>query len=485
MAVNFSLAKDWISVSCTAIQTVLAIIGLVFVNFWWVRRKAKDERKRADQQRREEERQKEIQREEDRQKADAEKIAAILSENYYEVENIFHRLKRSVDKLREKKIVGDWTEFHVLLYMCHQDNWHKFNYKVNKHVNIALFNIQSPQHLNSQKDPRDEVLSDVEKIMKFILKLRINLFSIMQNKACPDDIKSEFSIKITEMGKTIYPFVAKHRQDVIERVSKYFVSATIDQDHATPHGLGAATIQLEPNHSTAFQPSPNTRRCCFLCTCRSIPGMSKCCGRQGTTEEAIEMLLSASTSVGSLDANVIQDLGLIKYPGHAAIESAIPYLECFSYESYQGHMILEFYNIHSEISKLMARVEMGEMDKGKQDEILKEIDELWKLNDHEPPSGGLLHLIRMIMFKLSEDRNFFNRNELGSFQKFRQYLREITYTDLSEMTKVTVCERMLDDINMSTWHLRCKFKSLLVLDETSNKLSIVKNMLEEIVHRRV
>ena len=89
------------------------------------------------------------------------------------------------------------------------------------------------------------------------------------------------------------------------------------------------------------------------------------------------------------------------------------------------------------------------------------------------------------MFKLSEDRNFFNKNELGSFQKFRQYLREITYTDLSEMTKVTVCERMLDDINMSTWHLRCKFKSLLVLDETSNKLSIVKNMLEEIVHRRV
>ena len=480
MADNLSLAKDWIYVLCTPIQTVLAIIGLIFVNFWWVRRKAKDERKRADQQRREEERQKEIQREEDRQKADAEKIAAILSENYYEVENIFHRLKGSVDKLREKKVVGDWTEFHVLLYMCHQDNWHKFSYKVNKHVNIALFNIQNPQHLNSQKDPRDEVLSDVEKIMKFILKLRINLFSIMQNKACPNDIKSEFSFKITEMGKTIHPFVKKHRQDVIERVSKYFVSAAIGQDHATPYTPVAATMQCHSEPSTTSHSLPNTRRC-FPCTCMSVPGMSKCCGRQDTTGEASEMIpMRSSTSfeVAPPNANANQDLGLINYPGHAAIENAIPYLKCFSYKSYQGLMRLEFYNAHPRIIALMDAVELGEMQNSQQDEILREINEFWRRKDHEPPSGGLLHSIRMMMFMQSEDRNFINEDDAS-------FLEHVGQIELSENATECECERMLDDINMHTSHLRYKYKSLLALDETKNMLSGVKNELKDFISKKV
>ena len=104
MAGDLSLARDWIYVICTVIQTFLAIVGLLFVSFWWDRRKTTDERKRAEKQRRKEERQREIEREEeDRQKADAEKIAVILSENYYEVEDIFDRLRESVDKLRDKK----------------------------------------------------------------------------------------------------------------------------------------------------------------------------------------------------------------------------------------------------------------------------------------------------------------------------------------------------------------------------------------------
>ena len=140
-----------------------------------------------------------------------------------------------------KKIVGDLTEFHVLVYMCRPENWRKF--KQNFVVTRLMQNLQYPNSVMDPTDPRDGLLSDVEEIMKFFLKFRINLFSIMQNKVCPDDIKAEFSSKITEMGKTIHPFMEKHRQDVIERVLNYFVSAATAQEHGIPCALVAATVQ--------------------------------------------------------------------------------------------------------------------------------------------------------------------------------------------------------------------------------------------------
>ena len=482
MAGDMSRAKDWIYVVCTVFQTALAFVGLLFVSFWWDRRKTKDERKRVDKQRREEERQKEIQREENRQKADAEKIAAILSENYYDVEDIFHELKKGVDKLREKKIVDDLTEFHVLQYMCRRENWKKFGHNI---IDLNRLISDPPAYLAyrkelERKDPRNEILSDVERIMRFFVDFRINLFSIVQNKACPDDIKEEFSNNITRMGTTIYPFVGKHRQDVIERVLKYFVDAAPILNPATSHAIRA--VHNVQEHATSQDQ---------ITKIRSIPGVSRCFGRQDTDASEVEttrlthgssneVLEMASTSIRS-DLNLLPEL--VQYPGNTLLESAIPYLECFSYEG-QGCMKITFYNMHLEIYELMLLVEFGGLQEKENDEILGKIDELWQLIGHNPTgAGSLLHSIRMLMFKLSKDINFFKQHE-SPINEFKQYIRNILGARRQKRSSVQECERMLNDIDMVTKLCRSN-RPLLILTETRDMLATIVRILNEFMAQKI
>ena len=186
----------WISAACAMIQTVLAIIGLVFVNFWWARKKEKKANEDA------------------RMKADAEKIAAVLIKKYDEIDKIFGNFKENVHKLKRNTILGDVTEFDILLYICRSDT--NFNNEQQQH--------QSPN--SSQQEPssgygKNNVKSDVMEIMKFFIEFRIQLAPI-HNRVCPEDIKAEFADEMKELGHGIYPFVSSIRQRIIKRVLNYF-----------------------------------------------------------------------------------------------------------------------------------------------------------------------------------------------------------------------------------------------------------------------
>ncbi|CAB4043341.1 Hypothetical predicted protein [Paramuricea clavata] len=202
---DLSITKDVIIIICTLIQTFILGIFSVFGVFWWNLRNRKQDKKK--QTRKEEA---------DKQRSDLEKIIAILSENYDEVQEIFHDLKTSVDNLKERTIntgLLTFTEHDVLLYMCHGDNWRTISY--NK------LHFSSP--LCSRKDNsdgREKVMFQVHRIMKFFKDFSFQLSAI--DKTCPNDIKSEFSTEIIDMGKTIYPFMTKTRQKLIEKVLIYF-----------------------------------------------------------------------------------------------------------------------------------------------------------------------------------------------------------------------------------------------------------------------
>jgi hypothetical protein len=202
---GLSITKDIINIICTLIQTF--ILGILV--FWWNRRNRKQDKKearqKADQDRKEAKRKEEA----DRQKADREKIIAILCENYDEVQEIFHDLKKSVDNLKERKInTGSrtfYTEYDVLQYMCHGNNWDKFN---------------EPRLSKNNSDGREDIMFQVRRIMKFFKDFSFQLSAI--DKTCPNDIKSEFSTEIIDMAKTIYPFMTKTRQKLIKKVVIYF-----------------------------------------------------------------------------------------------------------------------------------------------------------------------------------------------------------------------------------------------------------------------
>ena len=101
------------------------------MSVWWDWRKRKDDRKRKIEQKRKDDKKKERQREEERRRADGEKIAAILSQKHDEVMKTFRNLEKSVNTLKAKEIEtgpsGTFTQFDVLLFMCHPDNWETFS----------------------------------------------------------------------------------------------------------------------------------------------------------------------------------------------------------------------------------------------------------------------------------------------------------------------------------------------------------------------
>ena len=418
MAIDLNEAKDWINVICTGIQTLLAIFGLLFVSYWWDRRKRKDRkeaRRKAD---------------EARQKADTEKIIAILSENYDEVQNIFRTLKKYADDLKKKKIdTGSrtFTEFDVLLYMCHRDNWHKFD---------KTHQLMAERSSTSTGYGRENVMSHVREITKFFKKFSFELSSI--DKTCPNNIKLEFSTEIIEMGKTIHPFVTKTRQMLIEKVLIYFGYA---ESVHTP-------TQLEDQHVYA-----GCIQCCFPCR------RTQCISRNSVrrNEHGPETQRLTSTQATSYTVNIEMtrlpranqkvEEGLTLYPGHDEMKRAIPYIEYFRYEN--GEMTCDLTCTFSCIEDLEICVDKGKIEPCTKVAILEEIKSLWLQSCGSDLPGDLLHLIRILMFKLSNDSTFLPKKLLRNFV---DYIKPVV--TVNKEVVIYGCERALQDMKFHITNLR-------------------------------
>jgi hypothetical protein len=292
-------------------QTFLAF----FVVFWWDRRNriqdkkeerrkekaCKEEKRRKEWADREDERRKE---EANRKRADLKNILALLiSENYDKVQEIFQDLKKSVDNLKEGRQINTgsrtFTEYDVLLYMCHVDNRNRFN-----------------QYASLRNE-----LDRVSKIMKFFTDFSFYLSAI--DNECPNDIKLRYSPEIIDMARIIYPFVIRTEQELIEKVLIYF----------------------------------------------------------GCANE-----------------------GLVLYPGHDEIKQAIPYIEYLLYDP--SNKICCRITYGASYNGIMPRIMEIEA------EIRDEIGELLKCT----PQGDILHLIRLVLFKIRE--NNFDIQEKQRFDNF-------------------------------------------------------------------
>lgn len=424
MAIDLSEAKDWIDVVCTGIQTLLGIFGLLFVSYWWDRRKRKEDRKEAKRK-----------TFEATQKADTEKIIAILSDNYDEVQNIFRTLKKYVSDLKRKDIdtgPRTVTEFDVLLYMCHADNWQKFNEPC------------GPIYRNSNSKTdygRDKVVSHVREIMKFFKNFSFQLSSI--EKACPNNVKLEFSTEVIEMGQTIYPFVTRTRQKLIEKVLIYFGYTEFVQDTN-------ATSQ-EDNE----QLSSACMKCCFPCR-RKMSGLGYSVFQnvQGHETQRLTSATQRSSNAVYIEmtgpACSIQQPNerLTTYPGHEQMTRAIPYIESFRYKN--GQMTCDIICRFSCIKHLEILIQKGKILQCMREAILKDIKSLWLQSCGTDLPGDLLHSIRMLMFKLSENAKLFQTEQLQ--QMFSSYVH--LAASAGKEVVIFNCERSLGDTERYIRYIR-------------------------------
>ena len=321
----------------------------------------------------------------------ADRIAGVLSREYDKAANIFCVLKKNVEKLKETFLVGELSEFHVLLFMCHHDNNKRFT------------NLEG-------------VLEDVEKIMKLFFEFRIQL-SPIHDKECPEHIKDEFSEEIIKMGQTIFPFVSTARQKVIKVVLEYFGCEDFSQD---PDSL-APEEQLR----------------------------------------AVNSILSHTPTEWH------QTLAI-----HDEIQHAIPYLSYLRYENGVMYLIaLTVTSIDSCIKSLEVCLVNGGIQQQVKQEIFNKAKNLW------PPSSqshlrveNLLHLIRMVMFKLVLDPKFSQEKALLDFLEYVRSVVNATYC-------VVNCERTLQNIQFHLNNLNGGHRHLL---EDPNNLGIITKLEEEL-----
>ena len=404
MADDLTKTRDYVYVICTLIQTLFA----VFVWGWW-------ERRNRNQDKKEEKRKEEA----DRQKADTKQIIAILSENYDEVEEIFQDLKKSVDNLKKREITNTgsrtFTEFDVLLYMCHGDNCNKFDKTPDQ-----------PQYVGIRSE-REKVMLDVNKITTFIKNFAIQLSVI--DKGCPDIIRLKFSTEIIEMCKTIYPFVTKTRQELVKIVLKYF-----DTPAQEDRSLGCMQQ-------------------CFQCIQTRVSSCCHCCARQSMRGPETQRLTSTPGPSNAVDiettgqpsANREANEGLIPYPGHKPIKDAIPYIESLKYEN--GKMTCNLTCTYPCIQDLEALVEEGKILEVVKEVISEEIKTLWnwKQQHGSDLAGDLLHLIRMVMFF-----NLLNYKTLSQYQSLRDFVQCVegivnSAANLDKNVIICDCKRALQD----------------------------------------
>ena len=378
------------------IQTLLVIFGLL----WWERRNKKKDKKEA---RRKEEA--------DKQKTDANKIITILSENYDEVHAMFQDLKKSVDNLKKRKITNTgsrtFTEFDVLLYMCHRKTE---NFRLQKVILIA------------------------NKTMLFIKNFAIQLSVI--DKGCPDFVKLKFSTEIIEMCKTIYPFATKTRQELIIIVLEFFGDTPAQEDQQVSPGCMQQCFQWIQQCFQWIQQ-------CFQWMQTHISRCCRCCVRQNMHEPETQRLTSTPGPSNAVDiemtgqssANEETNEGLVTYPGDEAIENAIPYIKLFNYSSGGYMKVHNFTRIDSQFGQLLdlvTAVQNWNIEEAKKVEISAKIKTLWQQCYGSDLAGDFLHLICMVLFKLENDYTF-SQNE--SLRNFVQYVKHTNSPD--ELGKIS------------------------------------------------
>ena len=376
------------------IQSEMAIIAFFYVYLWWERKKRKDDRKVADSL----------------------KIATIPGEKLGDVEISFDKLKTGIlSELRNETLNtvdrSNFTKFHVLLYMyhCHWKN--------------ILENNSNARHSTTRNDTVEvlqTVISHVNQIMKLFIEFRVQLSSI-EDKECPEYIKEEFSSEIIEMGKTIYPFVSKHRQKTIEKVLKYF-----DYPPNTTQVSNTAAVEENP-------PSDTNERCTVL---SSNQGASFQSGLSAPVPE--QRSGGEAGTVRSASA----DEGLIPYAGHDAIINAIPYIDHFQYVNGEMKCNLECrYSAIKTLERHVQRKTAGVMEK--EQEIKEEIRILW--SSHSPktvvPNNDFLHLIRMVMYEL---KSF----GVEAIKLFDEYVQTVVKNPVNydKAFIIRTCTRTLEDL---------------------------------------
>ena len=415
MADDLTQAKDWIYVFCTVIQTVVGSI----VVFWWNRRN-RDQDQKEEKRKKDEEKRKE---DENKQRADAEKIIAILTKNYYGAVEKFQILKEHVDVLKNKKIVtgplatDTFTEFDVLLYMYHRDK----------------FDVMT--------SPVGQAVTEIMKLFEaFALQLPT------MHRACPDNIRSEFSTEIKKMGEIVYSFVTRAGQEPIERVFEYL-------DY---------TDSVEEDQSDSVQEVQSGCHRCKQCCCFPYRRVRIILGNCGT--ENAHTVSDTTTPTTDNSADNVEEL-LIPYRGHDVIQRAIPYIEHFRYETVSCKIECTYPCVRNLETLIMEGVPNET-----KDEIQAHIGNLWPQHPSESdqlPQGDLLHLIRMVMFKLLDNSrsNFFGVG-LG---RFVENVKAIVNSPESLDEKVVNrrCERAMDDLQFRIQNLQNHHQSLLKDERTS------------------
>ena len=419
MADDLTQAKDWIYVFCTVIQTVVGSI----VVFWWNRRN-RDQDQKEEKRKKDEEKRKE---DENKQRADAEKIIAILTKNYYGAVEKFQILKEHVDVLKNKKIVtgplaaDTFTEFDVLLYMYHRDK----------------FDVM-------RTSPVGQAVTEIMKLFEaFALRLPT------MHRACPDNIRSEFSTEIKKMGEIVYSFVTRAGQEPIERVFEYL-------DY---------TDSVEEDQSDSVQEVQSGCHRCKQCCCFPYRRVRIILGNCGT--ENAHTVSDTTTPTTDNSADNVEEL-LIPYRGHDVIQRAIPYIEHFRYEN--GKMSCNIECIYSCIKNLETLIMKGVPNETK-DEIQAHIRNLWPQHPSESdqlPQGDLLHLIRMVMLKLldSSHSNFFG----VGLDRFVENVKAIVNSPESFDEEVANerCDRAVGNLHLNIHYLqKDQFQSLLKDQRTS------------------
>jgi hypothetical protein len=421
MADDLTETRHYTYISSTVIYTLF----VVFVSVWLDRRNRNKDKKEASRK-----------EDEDKRKADLEKIMAYFSQNYDEVNEIFQDLKKSVDVLKERKIntrSRTFTEFDVLLYMCHADNSKKFEKK------NPFF--RNPK-LRLGFSGREKIMSNVKKIMKFINEVCDIQLSVI-HKTCPDIIRSNFSTEVIEMCKTIHPFVTKTGQEHIKSVLIYFEETPAQEDQQVSPGWMQRCFQCIQQ--------------CFQCIQTHVSRCYHCCVRQSMHEPETQRLASTPGPSNAVDiemtgqssANEEANEELMPYCGHEAIENAIPYIESFKYE--YGKMTCDLMCADSCIKTFESCVEKENILEVTKVAISKEIKTLWEQYYGSDLAGDLLHLIRMVMFKLSKDLKF-SRSE--SLRDFVQYVGHIANSAFEVDRIRTSCELSLRRIEDQVKGLR-------------------------------
>ena len=394
--------RDILYVISSIIQSEMAIFAFSYVYLWWERKNRKDDQ-----------REKNMEREEARKAADSSKIASILGQKFDDVELIFDKLG-SINQLKNNTVNGNITEFDVLLYMYHR---HRNNISEN---NSHARHTSNTTTRNHTVEVLKTVISHVNQIMKLFIEFRVQLSSI-EDKECPEHITEEFSSEIIEIGKTIYPFVSKHRQKTIEKVLKYF-----DYPPNTTQVSNTAAVEENP-------PSDTNERCTLL---SSNQGVSFQSGLSAPVPE--ERGGGEASTVRSASA----DKGLIPYPGHDAIINTIPYIDHFQYVD--GEMKCNLECRYSAIKTLDRHVQQKTASvMEKEQEIKKEIRRLW--SSHSPktavPNDDFLHLIRMVMYEL---KSF----GVEAIKLFDEYVRTVVNDPVNcdKVIIIETCTRTLGDL---------------------------------------